>query len=642
MHKEFLMGNEAIAIGALAAGVNFVAGYPGTPSTEVLETVARRNPGHVHVEWSVNEKAAMEAAAGAAYAGARALVTMKQVGLNVAADPLMSLEYIGIKGGMVIMVADDPGPISSQTEQDTRTFAMFSKVPLFDPSSVEEAFLMMKEAFAYSEEWGTPVFFRATTRVDHGYESIDVPEESEYETHEAEGFIKDALRFVIFPKLSVKNHALIEKRNADLSKILSKYPRNYILPAEGKYKNRPGAVPSGQGRAVPGSGETCPRKSITQTADSGTDNRSRKAIATHGINYTYVTDAFGDASRPEILRIAVPFPFPEDLAVQFLQDKDEVLCVEELDPVIERALIHVCGKYHLPVRIRGKLTGDIAPSGENTVDSVAAAMADFLEEESIRPFAPDLSDAPKLPVRPPVLCAGCPHRASFYAVKQAMKGQKTLFAGDIGCYTLGNAQPLEMCDTCLCMGAGINIAQGIWRVEPDTKCFAFVGDSTFFASGITGVVNAFYNQAQLTLVVLDNSTTAMTGHQPHPGTGRTVMGQVVEKVSIEAVLRAIGLIFVETVDPLDLPRAIDTVRRAQETDGVKAVIFRSPCIALERSKKKSAVNPEVCIGCKKCIRELGCPALILDDGKAKIRSSMCTGCMLCAQVCPAGAIGEAD
>ena len=631
MHKEYLMGNEAIAIGALAAGVNFVAGYPGTPSTEVLETVAKRNPGNVYVEWSVNEKAAMEAAAGAAYAGARALVTMKQVGLNVAADPLMSLEYIGVKGGMVIMVADDPGPISSQTEQDTRTFAMFSKVPVFDPSSVEEAFHMMKEAFAFSEEWGTPVFFRATTRVDHGYESIDVPEASEYEKHEAEGFIKDASRFVIFPKLSVKNHAMIEKRNADLSVKLSRYPRNFILPASGSCQAASGETGRREDRTDSGS--------RPEEFRAGRSSKSRRAVATHGINYTYVLDAFDAASsRPEILRVAVPFPFPEELAAEFLRDKDEVLCVEELDPVIERALIHVCGKYHLCVRIRGKLTGDIAPSGENTVDSVAAALADFLEDESIRPFSADFSDAPALPVRPPVLCAGCPHRASFYAVKQAMKGEKTLFAGDIGCYTLGNAQPLEMCDTCLCMGAGINIAQGIWRMEPDTKCFAFVGDSTFFASGITGVVNAFYNQAQLTLIVLDNSTTAMTGHQPHPGTGRTVMGQAVEKVSIEAVLRAIGLEFVETADPLDLARAIDTIRRAQKEPGVKAVIFKSPCAAIVKSKKTSAVDAEKCVGCRKCIRELGCPALVFGKGKAAIRSSMCAGCMLCAQVCPVGAI----
>lgn len=603
MHKEYLMGNEAIAIGALAAGVNFVAGYPGTPSTEVLETVAKRNPGNVYVEWSVNEKAAMEAAAGAAYAGARALVTMKQVGLNVAADPLMSLEYIGIKGGMVVMVADDPGPISSQTEQDTRTFAAFSKVPVFDPSSVKEAFSIMKEAFDFSEKWGTPVIFRTTTRIDHGYESIDIPDENEYEKHEAEGFVKDASRFVIFPKLSVKNHALIEQRNTKLSKVFSEDPLNFILPeTDSRYKSR--------------------------------------AVATHGINYTYVTDVFDNGKHPEILRIATPFPFPEELAAEFLRDKEEVLCVEELDPVIEKALIGVCGKYGLSVRIRGKLTGDIAPSGENSVDSAADALADFLNDDTLRCKARELKDVPDLPIRPPVLCAGCPHRASFYAVKEAMKGQKTFYGGDIGCYTLGNAEPLEMCDTCLCMGAGINIAQGIWRVEPDTKCFAFVGDSTFFASGITGVINAFYNQAQLTVIVLDNSTTAMTGHQPHPGTGRTVMGQAVEKVSIEKVLRAIGLSFVETVDPLDLPKAIDTIRRAQKADGVKAVIFRSPCIAIERSDRKAYVDKDTCIGCRKCINELGCPAMILDGGKAKTLFLTCTGCMLCEKVCPVGAIRD--
>ena len=602
MHKEFLMGNEAIALGALAAGVDLVAGYPGTPSTEVLETAARRNPGRVYVEWSVNEKAAMETAAGAAYTGAYTMVTMKQVGLNVACDPLMSLEYIGVKGAMVVMVADDPGPISSQTEQDTRTFAMFSKVPVFDPCSVAEAYRMIGEAFDFSHRYHTPVFFRATTRIDHGYEAVDIADPEEYSTHETEGFRKDPSKWVIFPRLSVKNHALIEKRNAELKDVFSSYERNSILPACGAFAG------------------------------------SRKAVASHGANYMYTLDVLPSGSHPAVLRIATPFPFPEKRAVEFLQDKDEVLCIEELDPVIERALTYVCGKYGLQTRILGKLTGHIAASGENSVDSVSSALADFLGDDTIRTVSPDLPAAPPLPVRPPVLCAGCPHRASFYAVKQAMKGRKTFYAGDVGCYTLGNAQPLDMCDTCLCMGAGINMAQGIGHIEPDTKCFAFVGDSTFFASGITGVVNAFYNQADMTLVVLDNSTTAMTGHQPHPGTGRTVMGQIVEKVSIEKILQAIGLKTVETVDPLDLPAAVAAVKRTADEPGVKAIIFRSPCIALERSARVSAVDPETCTGCRKCIRELGCPALTVKDGKALIDASQCTGCMLCAKVCPFGAV----
>ena len=601
MHKEFLMGNEAIALGAIAAGINLAAGYPGTPSTEVLETVAKRNPGGIHVEWSVNEKAAMEVAAGAAYSGARTLVTMKQVGLNVASDPLMSLEYIGVKGGMVIMVADDPGPISSQTEQDTRSFASFSKLPLFDPSSVSEAYTMIQDAFELSERIKSPVFFRATTRVDHGYEAIDVKDPGEYNTNIPEGFVKDSSKWVIFPRLSVKNHALIEKRNAELSDELSSYPGNTVKAGDGKYP--------------------------------------RLGIASHGVNWGYTLDALGGRS-PRLLKISTPFPFPEKLAVGFLTDLDEVLCVEELDPVIERALTYVCGKYGLKVNIRGKLTGDIPPAGENNVDIVRAAVNRFLGETAEDDAK--LPEPPPLPVRPPVLCAGCPHRASFYAVKQAMKGQKTVYCGDIGCYTLGNAQPLDMCDTCLCMGAGINIAQGIYHIEPDTKCFAFVGDSTFFASGITGVVNAFYNQADLTLIVLDNSTTAMTGHQPHPGTGVTAMGQIVEKVSIEAVLRAIGLTTVETVDPLDHKLAAETVKRAAAQPGVKAVIFRSPCVAVTKPKGRSKVDAEKCVGCRRCIKELGCPGLTFRDGKAVIDDSLCTGCTLCEQICPVSAISGGE
>ena len=484
MHREFLMGNEAMAVGALAAGVNVVAGYPGTPSTEVLEAVAKRRGEGVYVEWSVNEKAALEVAAGAAYAGARTLVTMKQVGLNVASDPLMSLSYIGVKGGMVVLVADDPGPISSQTEQDTRTFAAYAKLPILDPSSPAEAYAMMGEAFDLSEELGCPVIVRPTTRVDHGYEDVEVADTCEWRVNDPEGFVRDPSRWVIFPALSVRAHAAIEARDAALAQRLSSYARN----------------------------------TVNQTA--GPAARPRLGVATHGISATYVAENLSEKDDVRVLRVATPYPFPEPLAADFLDGLDEVLCVEELDPVIERALVATCGRRGLSVKIRGKLTGDIQPSGENTVESVGLALDAFLGRESgaARPAAP-----PQLPVRPPVLCAGCPHRASFYAVKRAMRGRKTLFCGDIGCYTLGNAKPLDMVDTCLCMGAGINIAQGVTHVEPDTAAFAFVGDSTFFASGITGVVNAFYNQANMTLVVLDNSTTAMTGHQPHddgPGRGK--------------------------------------------------------------------------------------------------------------------------
>lgn len=601
MHTEFLMGNAAIAMGAIAAGLNVVSGYPGTPSTEVLETTAKHNDGSIYVEWSTNEKAAMELAAGAAYCGARTMVTMKQVGLNVASDPLMSLAYIGVKGGMVILVADDPGPISSQTEQDTRRFAAFSKLPCFDPSGVQEAYDMIQEAFAYSERYHTPVLFRPTTRVCHGYASITVKDVAEYQVNSLAGFVKDSSKWVIFPKLSYQNHIRMEKRNTELQSVFSGYPRNRIYPE--------------------------------------TDTACQKGIATHGISFSYTMEALHGKAAPRLLKVATPFPFPEQLAVEFLQGLDEVLCLEELDPVIEQELVYLCGKYHLPTRIRGKLTEDVALAGENSCDSVAADLAAFLGWQPPKQNTAD--QPPELPVRPPVLCAGCPHRASFFAVKEAMKGKKSVFCGDIGCYTLGNAMPLDMVDTCLCMGAGVNMTQGIGKIEPDTTCFAFVGDSTFFASAITGMVNAVYNQANMTLVVLDNSTTAMTGHQPHPGTGKTMMGQVVDKVSIEDTLHGIGVKTVETVNPLHLQEAIDCVKRVAVQDGVKAIIFKSPCAVLIKSGKPAQIEESKCIQCKKCIRTLGCPAIMLQDGKVQIEQALCTGCGLCAQVCPTAAIGGA-
>lgn len=605
MHKEFLMGNEAIALGAVASGVNLVSGYPGTPSTEVLETVAKRRTEDIYVEWSVNEKAALEVAAGAAYCGARSMVTMKQVGLNVASDPLMSLEYIGVKGGMVVLVADDPGPVSSQTEQDTRHFAAFSKIPCFDPSSAQEAYEMIQEAFEYSEKYHTPVIFRPTTRVCHAYASVTVKDTEEYKKHTPEGFIKDSGRWVIFPRLSYQNHMKIEARNVELADDFSAYKRNRIYPACEENKTL------------------------------------RKGIASAGISFTYVMESFTDLPMTKTLKIATAHPFPERLALSFLEGLDEVLCIEELDPVIEQELTRLCGKYHLKTNIYGKLTSHISNAGENTRDSVHEAIADFLNisrETGTKAARISPKEAPALPVRPPVLCAGCPHRASFYAVKTAMKGKKTIFCGDIGCYTLGNAMPLDMVDTCLCMGAGLGISQGVGRIEPDTSCFAFVGDSTFFASAITGVVNAVYNQAEMTLIVLDNSTTAMTGHQPHPGTGHTMMGEIVQKINIEAILRGIGLTDIETVDPMDYPASVDCVKRISSKPGVKAIIFKSPCIAVTKPSGALHIDQDKCIQCKKCVRELGCPALYTDEGHVQIDASLCTGCTLCSQICPVEAI----
>ena len=476
MPQKMVMGNEAIALGALKAGVNLVSGYPGTPSSEIIEYISKyKEKTGTYVEWSVNEKAAVEVAAGASYSGSRTLVTMKQVGLNVAADPVMCLAYVGVRGGMVIVSADDPGPISSQTEQDTRRFGAFSKIPVLDPSSPSEAYTMVQQAFELSEKYNTPVILRPTTRVDHAYESMEFPELGPCRNRGE--FVKDSARWVIFPRTSFMNHKRIFERN------------EHIIP------------------------DDFSKSSLNSVLNA---HASSLAVVTGGISYAYVMEALSVLNKTDVpvLKIGTPYPFPAPLAEDFLMDKTHVLVVEELDPVIEESLLLLKGRANLSCSIHGKLDSKISEAGENTVESVKKALADFLSVSDVSGSAESLDSVPELPVRPPVLCAGCPHRGSFYAVKQAMKGQKTVYCGDIGCYTLGNAKPLDMCDTCLCMGADITMAQGFYHNENDRKCFSFIGDSTFFASGITGIVNAVYNQANMTVCILDNSTTAMTGHQP--------------------------------------------------------------------------------------------------------------------------------
>ncbi|MBR4292784.1 MAG: indolepyruvate ferredoxin oxidoreductase subunit alpha, partial [Clostridia bacterium] len=471
------MGNEAAAIAAIYAGVRVVCGYPGTPSTETLETVAKNNEDkNIYVEWSVNEKAALEVGAGAAYAGARTMVTMKQVGLNACADPVMSLAYIGVKGGMVIYVADDPGPISSQTEQDTRRFGLYSKLPVLDPTSPEELFDMIGYAFDLSEEIKKPVIVRPTTRICHACASVDIPDVKK-SYGDPEGFVRGK-EWVIFPRLSYGAHIKLEEISESLKDTFSSCQFNSV-------KNK------GKKIAVVASGAAYPV--------------ANELISIYAPNTT-------------LIKLGAAVPFPEKFLLDSLVGVEKVLVAEELDAVIEDALYILKAKYNLTFEIHGKRDGVMPHAGEYTAQSVLAPVCDFLGATP-----KELPTPPALPVRPPVLCAGCPHRASFYAVKRAMKGKKAVFSGDIGCYTLGNAMPLDMVDTCLCMGAGVTIAQGLAHVESDVKHFAFIGDSTFFHSGITGIVNAVYNNADVNIIILDNSTTAMTGHQPHPGTGVTMM-----------------------------------------------------------------------------------------------------------------------
>ena len=631
MTKQLLMGNEAFAHAALEAGVRVVAGYPGTPSSEVIETIAKLHADGsaqgVHVEWSTNEKSALELLAGAAYCGARTLFTCKQVGLNVASDALMSLNYVGVKGGTVLFVADDPGPISSQTEQDTRRFGNFSKVPVLDPATPDQGFAMMQAAFELSEQYKTPVIMRPTTRVCHASTFFDVAESTQAKPVPEEGFQRDS-RWVIFPKRAFEGHGEINER---LRKIAVTYAADERFARFNPMDERRIA------------GES-----------------TRFGIAAGGVSAAYALEALRILEQRadergihmpgyRFWQVGTPFPFPERTCEKFAAGLLDVIVFEELDHVIEDELLAYAGKTHAAYNVHGKLTGEARDRGENDVDDIVERLAKFLGVPELAqveaPVTYELAEPEfPLPVRPPVLCPGCPHRGSFYAVKRALGKTPAVYCGDIGCYTLGNAMPLDAVDTCLCMGAGVTMAQGFSVADPGKKALAFIGDSTFFASGMTGVANAVYNGHDFTLCVLDNATTAMTGSQPHPGTGVTLMGPKRKPISIERVLEALGMECIVHANPLDLQQSIDAAKKAIDFEGPSAILFESPCVQLFKPEAPVVLDAQRCTGCKKCITEIGCPGIGFDAdargpksgqrGQAFIDPSQCNGCGLCTQVCP--------
>lgn len=668
--KKLLMGNEAFAHAALEAGVRVVAGYPGTPSSELIETIARLHAAGkahgVHVEWSTNEKAALELLAGASYAGARCLFTCKQVGLNVASDALMSLNYVGIKGGLVLFVADDPGPISSQTEQDTRRFAAFAKVPVLDPSTPEDGFAMMKAAFELSERFCTPVIVRPTTRINHASTFFEVADETSARDIPEEGFVRDP-KWVIFPKRAYEAHGEINSRLQQMATLFSEEePYVGFNPVEVCTNTRASL------RMEAGSENQAAVCGDTGDGESGV--QPTLGIVASGVSAAYAHEALrliqkrlqkNENAKPfesnlatstnnvpqlppyKFLQIGTPYPLPEKRVETFLEGLTDVLVLEELDYVLEDELFKLCGKKGINLRIHGKLDGSVKDRGENSVDSVLTSLANFMgvDEALVAPSVAGSTalDASHLPVRPPVLCPGCPHRGSFYVVKKALGKTPAVLCGDIGCYTLGNAMPLDAVDTCLCMGAGITMAQGFSVAEPQKKTVAFVGDSTFFASGLPGVVNAVYNGHNITLCVLDNATTAMTGSQPHPGTGQTLMGPKNEPVSIEAVLTACGVKCIVHANPLNLGEAKQAAQTALDYQGVSAILFESPCIQLKKPDVPVQVDAAKCTGCKRCITEIGCPALVFNlsagkRGQADVDPSLCNGCGLCTQLCAFNAL----
>ncbi len=618
--RLFVLGNEAIARGAIEAGVQVAAAYPGTPSSEILETLAGvAKELDMYVEWSTNEKVAFEVALAASICGIRAMASMKHVGVNVAHDPLMTAGYIGAKGGLVLLSADDPWAWSSQNEQDNRYIAEQGYIPVLEPSSVQEAKDMMADAFKLSEQFRHLFMVRSVTRIGHARSDLVLGEISR-ERRKGQ-FIKDRTWLDYTPREARINKPLMLERFEKIRKAVNTLPYNQLKLADG----------------------------------------AKLGIIACGLSYSYTLEAvkwLGVEDRVSVLKIGTPHPLPEELVKRLLNSVGEILVVEELDPFVELHVKAIAGEQNIPVRIHGKDL--VSRIGELSTDKVTQAIAQLTSSKLPVDFANidklEQETAPLLPWRPPALCAGCPHRASHYAIRVASRrvarefGQEVepIYPGDIGCYTLAYNPPQEAIDTTICMGGSFGIANGLAHVV-NAPIVAHLGDSTFFHAGIPPLINAVYNKANITMLILDNSATAMTGFQPHPGTGYTAMGDEAVQLKPEDIARACGVEFVEVVDPFDLKAAIATIEKAIRFDGPAVVVSRRLCTIIdqrEKRKRKEEIIP-YCVDqdkcspkCNACIELLGCPAIIKQDGKTTIDRSLCTGCGVCAQVCPYKAIIE--
>ena len=607
--KALLMGNEALVRGAYEAGLDYASCYPGTPSSEVSNLLyALQGEGGFRMDFATNEKVAMEAVAGAAMGGLNCLTAMKHVGLNVASDPLGTLTYLGVRGSLVVYSADDPSMFSSQNEQDNRHYARLFGLPCFEPATAQEMKDMTAAAFALSAETGMTVMVRATTRVAHSrgvVELGDIRPKAGPRPYE-----KDPA-FVPLPANAVRHHKRLVERMGRLVGVSDASPFNRV---QGPAEARLGVIASGP-----------------------------------AVNYALdAVEECGLSPRVSVFCLGMTWPLPENALLEYLRGKDAVLVVEELEPLVEEALRALAQKNGLSVTIHGKGTADLSTLYEYTPARVSAAVAEAFGVRDVTPPALDLSDAPGLVMRPPSLCAGCPHRMSYYGVKKGCEGRDVIFATDIGCYSLGFMPPLRMADIGVCMGAAASMPAGLeLAVGPEQRIVGFIGDSTLFHSGLTGIANAVYNHHRFVLVVLDNMVTAMTGHQPSPGRD-AALPQVpgtppLTSIDMEAVIRALGVRHVQTVRPTNLKKVAEATRAALDHDGVSVIICREPCPLhlrrLVKGKKPAfGIDGERCIGCRACVDTFGCPAFQIADGKVFIDAVQCIGCAVCAQVCPNNAI----
>lgn len=571
---ELLLGNEAVARGLYEAGVTVASSYPGTPSTEITEAAAQYE--EIYTEWAPNEKVAAEVAAGAAIGGARSFCAMKHVGLNVAADPVFTMSYIGVNAGMVLAVADDPGMHSSQNEQDSRNYAKSAKLPMLEPADSEECLSYTKLSYDISEEYDTPVILRLTTRVAH---SRSLAETSQRQTIELREYKKNIAKHVMLPAFARPKHVIVEERTKKLIELAEFSSLNKIE-----------------------------------------DNGAKIGVIAAGICYQYAKEALGDSVN--YLKLGMVYPLPVEKIKSFASELDTVYVIEELDDFIETH----CRK--IGVAVKGKelfpLCGEFS---QKTIKSILMAKT----EES-------LSLEKDIPVRPPVMCSGCPHRGVFYALKQ----EKVYVSGDIGCYTLGASAPLGAMDVCICMGSSISALHGYNKArgeEAGRKAVAVIGDSTFMHTGINSLVDVAYNGSNTVTIILDNSTTGMTGHQENPTTGHNIKGDPAAKVDLEALCRSIGIARVRVIDPYNLKETTAAIKEELAADGPSVIISRRPCVLLKYVKLDPPlyIDQDMCIGCKKCMG-IGCPSISFRNKKAVIDETQCVGCSVCEGLCPVKAI----